>query len=225
MTDDQIPEPAATISRGNGQGPPPLSSEPDRSIPDPGNEPRSKYAAAKLHIPGGGIRKFTNVIPDYPREYCRAFPERMQEAWLLDLKTAKDLRKKLWLMPPEVVDAGGLEGVSHKAFLAACIPMIDRDSHPHLWCVRIVDKDGNQTEIYDSAMRAAEAAAGDWHRIWWALRGFDFERARNPEAMSYRMPDNLKPDAGMDGWFEGAFPGRIFRDPYQEELKRLRGEA
>lgn len=204
------------MSRGNGT---------DEPIPDPGHEPRSKYAASKLHIPAGGIRKFTNVIPDYPREYCRAFPERMQEAWMLDLKAADELRKKLYLMLPHVVDAGGLDRVLHKAFMAACVPMIDRDSHPHLWCVRMFDKDGKQTEIYDSAMRAVEAAAGDWHRIFWGVRGYDFERARNPEAMSYRLPDNLKPGEGMDGWFEGAFPGRLITDVDQEELKRARGEA
>jgi hypothetical protein len=203
-------------SSGNGSGEP---------IPDPGHEPRSKYAAPKLHIPGGGIRTFTNVIPDYPREYCRAFPERMQEAWILDLRVANELRKKLYLMLPDVVEAGGLDRVMHKAFPAACVPMIDRDSHPHLWCVRMLDKDGNQTEIYDSAMRAIEAAAKDWHRIFWGVRGYDFERARNPEAMSYHLPDNLKPGTGMDSWFEGAFPGRIISSIDQDELKRARGEA
>jgi hypothetical protein len=202
------------LPRGNGSGEP---------IPDPGHEPRSKYAALQLHIPGGGIRKFTNVIPDYPREYCRAFPDRMQEAWMLDLKAASDLGKKLHLVLPNVVEDGGLNGAMHKAFLAACIPMIDRDNHPHLWCVRMLDRDGNQTEICDSAMRAAEAAAGGWHRIWWGVRGYDFEIARNPEAMSYRMPDNLK--SGMDGWFEGAFPGKIISSIDQEELRRARGEA
>lgn len=201
-------------SSGNGSGEP---------IPDPGHEPRSKYAAPMLRISGGGIRRFTNVIPECPRDFCRAFPGRMQEAWLIDLKAASDLRKKLYLVLPHVVDAGGLDGVQHKAFLAACTPLIDRDSHPHLWCVRMFDRDGNQTELYDSAARATEAAAEDWHRIWWSLRGYDFERAPNPDAMSYRMPENLK--SGMDGWFEGAFPGRIIGDPNQEELKRARGEA
>jgi hypothetical protein len=198
--------------RGNGQ-----------AIPDPGNEPRSKYAAPALRITTGGIRRFTNVIPECPRDFCRAFPERMQEAWLINLAGAADLRKKLYLILPQAVEDGGLDGVLHKAFLAACLPMIDRDSHPHLWCVRMLDRDGNQLELYDSAMRAADAAAETWHRIWWSLRGYDFELARNPEAMSYRMPDNLK--TGMDGWFEGAFPGRIINNPDQEELKRARGEA
>ena len=137
---------------------------------------------------------------------------------MLNLRAADELRKKLYLMLPDVVEAGGLDGVMHKAFLAACVPMIDRDSHPHFWCVRMLDKDGNQTEIYDSAMRAIEAAAEDWHRIFWGVRqGYDFERARNPEAMSYRMPDNLKPGTGMDGWFEGAFPGKIISSIDQEE--------
>jgi hypothetical protein len=207
-------QPKSQLDGNNGSGEP---------ISDPGHEPRSKYAASKLHLPGGGIRKFTNVIPDYPREFCRAFPDRMQEAWMLDLKAASDLRKKLYLVLSDVVEDGGLDGVMYKAFLAACIPMIDRDSHPHLWCVRMLDRDGNLTEIHDSAMRAVEAAGDDWHRIWWGGRGYDFERASNPKAMSYRMPDNLK--SGMDGWFEGAFPGKIIRSVNQEELKRARGEA
>jgi len=215
MTDTSKNDPQMN-SRGNGSG---------ALIPDPGHEPRSKYAASKLHITGGGIRKFTNVIPNYPREYCRAFPERMQEAWMLDLRAANELGKKLYTVLPEVVEAGGLEGVMHKAFLAACVPMIDRDSHPHLWCMRMLDRDGNQTEIYDSAMRAVEAAAKDWYRIFWGVRGYDFERAPNPEAMSYRLPENLKPGTSMDNWFEGAFPGKMISSTDQAELKRARGEA
>jgi hypothetical protein len=201
-------------TRGNGSGAP---------IPDPGTDPISKYAAPPPSIIGGGIKQFTNVIPDYPREFCRALAGRMQNAWMINFAKAGDVGKKLYLVTMSAYEAGALNGLAHKSFYAACVPMIDRDSHPHLWCIKVYDRDGNQSEIYESAMRAVAAADEDWHRIYWSLRGYDFERARNPQAMSYRMPDNLR--SGMDGWFEGAFPGKIITDPNCAELLRARGEA
>jgi hypothetical protein len=218
-SDDQVAIPGSAKPNGQDE----VTLERQAVITDPGNQPISKYAAPRPQITGGRIKQFTNVIPNYPRDYCRAFGDRIQHAWVIDLARANDLRKRLYLVTVTAVDAGALNGLMHKAFYAACVPMIDRDSHPHLWSVRVYDRDGNQSDIHDSAMRAVAAATEEWHRIYWSLRGYDFELARNPKAMSYRMPDNLK--VGMDGWFEGAFPGRIITDTNCEELKRARGEA
>jgi hypothetical protein len=199
------------------------TSEAATVIPDPGTEPRSQYAARK-EVPGSGaIRIFTSVHTKQPDGFCRAFLDRATEAWMVDLKKADDIGKRLHLMTQEVVDAGGLNGLPPKiAHYDLCIPMIDRDSSPHLWCVRMYDQHGQLLESFSSAVQAAEFLSREWGRTWWQGKAWNIEKAMNQEAMSYRMPENLV--SGMDGWFEGAFPGRIIRDIYQEELQRARGE-
>jgi hypothetical protein len=215
--------PAASPLAGKGHGAAD-NVVPMAPISDPGVAPKSKYAAAPLKVGSGALQVFTNVVPDYPREYCRSFPAWTAPAWLVNTATTKDMGKKLFVVLQDVVDAGGLEGAMHKAFYASCTALVDRDSTPHLWCVRQFDKDGNQLESFDTAMRAIEATDEEWHRIYWAVRGYNTERHRNPEVLSYRMPENLK-TGDMDAWFEGAFPGRVIRDRNQIELKRIRGEA
>jgi hypothetical protein len=205
----------------------PLSAKPvpdQAPIPDPGTQPASKYAAPPPQIIGGGIRVITNVIPKQPRDFCRAFPDRLSHAWVINLAKASDVGKKLYLAVQSVYEAGGLSGLLHRASYSVCVPMIDRDSVPHLWCIAMFNRDGQQTDSYLTAVMAVEKAGQDWHRIWWASGGWNAERARNPDAMSFRLPDNLAAP-GIDAWFEGAFPGRIITSIDAPELKRARGEA
>src|SRR5215472_15022562 len=210
------------LPKPDGRGEP--VTKPAPMIADPGNLPTSKFAAPPPLIIGGGIRVFTNVIPKQPKDFCRSFPALQTNAWIANLAKADDTGKRLSLVTHTVYEAGGLNGLLHRAAYSLCVPMIDRDSVPHLWCITMFGRDGEQLESYLTALKAVEAAAQGWHRIWWAGRGWNFEIASNPAAMSYRMPDNLKA-SGIDAWFEGAFPGRIITDPNAPELKRARGEA
>jgi hypothetical protein len=237
----KITRPNARKAKGNGQSEPEpvldnhatdeqaegnvvhFQAPTEAPIPDPGTEPRSQYAARK-EVPGSGaIRIFTSVHVKQPAGFCRAFLDRATEAWMVDLKKADDIGKKLHLMMQDVVDAGGLDGLPPNiAHYDLCVPMIDRDSSPHLWCVRMYDLNGQLLESFSSAMRAAEFLSKEWGRVWWRGNAWNLEKAKNQEAMSYALPENLV--SGMDGWFEGAFSGRIIRDINQEELQRARGE-
>ena len=50
---------------------------------------------------------------------------------------------------------GAVEGLI-EPFQAWAVPMIDRDSHPFLWCIRQFNSDGQELDSYGDAMKAIE---------------------------------------------------------------------
>jgi hypothetical protein len=190
-------------------------------IPDPGDQPASKYATPPSFAAEGAVARYTPVVLDKPKTFCRSFPALAVVATLVDLARGHETGKRLHLLAPEAVADGACDNLP-EAFTALLVPLIDRDGIPYLWPIRQFNRDGIQLESYDKAMIAVSATAEGWHKFYWQRSGYVVVPPLRPERLGEpKVPANLKT---IDDWIEGALAGRIIRTADARELARLIGE-
>ena len=129
--------------------------------------------------------------------------------------------KELYLVLPETVEAGALDGIA-TAYDALLVPMIDRDGVAFLWDIRRATRDGVQLGSYDSAMEVLPQVVEQWGRLQWSGSGYILDWPYNPVVLGEpRWPTNL---LTFDDWAEAAFKGKIIGDINHKILQYLRAE-
>jgi hypothetical protein len=193
----------------------------DMVIPDPGDQPASKYATPPSFATQSAVTRHTPVVLGKPKTFCRSFPELAVVATLVDLARGNETGKRLHLIAPEAVADGACDNLP-EAFNALLVPMVDRDGIPHLWPIRQFSRDGLQLESYDRAMIAVTATSEGWAKFFWQRNGYVVVSPMRPERLGEpKVPENLKT---IDDWIEAALVGRIIRTANAQELARLVGE-
>jgi hypothetical protein len=197
------------------------ASNPPGVIPDPGDQPASKYATPPSFAAEGAVARYTPVVLDKPKTFCRSFPELATPVTLVDLARGNETGKRLHLITPEAVAEGACDNLP-EAYAAIVVPLVDRDGIAYLWPIRQFNRDGIQLESYDKAMIAVTATGEDWHKFYWLRSGWVVMPPLRPERLGDpKVPTNLKT---IDDWIEAAFVGRIIRTADAQELARLVGE-
>lgn len=156
----------------------------------------------------------------------RANVELAAEVTVIDAAKADAMNKDLYVVMPEAVEAGALDGTT-TGYDALMVPLVDRDAIAFLWEIRRLNRDGVTLPSYDEAMRVLEGTEEKpglryaWGRIVFQGKGYILDNAPKPEIFGEpKWPSNLKT---LDDWVEAAFPGKIIRDPDHKVLLRLRG--
>jgi hypothetical protein len=184
-------------------------------IPDPGDQPASKYATPPSFAAEGAVARYTPVVLDKPRTFCRSFPELATPVTLVDLACGDETGKRL------AVADGACDNLP-EAFIALLVPLIDRDGIPYLWPIRQFSRDGIQLESYDKAMIAVTATGEGWYKFYWQRSGYVVVPPLRRERLGEpKVPANLKT---IDDWIQGAIAGRIIRTADAQELARLIGK-
>jgi hypothetical protein len=186
----------------------------------------SKYATRAAFGIGAAVRAFTPVKLGKSRTYMRANVGLAAEVTVIDAAKADAMNKDLYVVMPEAVEAGALDGTT-TGYDALMVPLVDRDAIAFLWEIRRLNRDGVTLPSYDEAMRVLEGTEEKpglryaWGRIVFQGKGYILDNAPKPEIFGEpKWPSNLKT---LDDWVEAAFPGKIIRDPDHKVLLRLRG--
>jgi hypothetical protein len=215
----RAPRSEATLTRGN-----PRTSEPEPTIPDPGDDPPSKYTSAPNFTGRTGIKRKTSILLKNPKNYCRSklsMALGTGSLTLIDIARANEMDKNLWLILPELAsDPEEMHDVEG-AYEALGVPFLDRHGIPHFWTIRQYTSDGRELTGFASAVRAAEFAEDRWTRIKFAGGEWEYEEHRHPELIHATWPAAL---VTYDDWVENAFAGRIIRASNHDVLEMARGK-
>jgi hypothetical protein len=193
-----------------------------QAIPDPGDQPASKYATSPSFAAEAAIARFTPVTLKAPKGFCRSYPNLAAMVTVVDLARANETGKRLHLITPEAVAEGACDNLP-EAYAVLVVPLVDRDGIAYLWPIRQFNRDGVQLESYDKALIAVQATANVWHKFYWQGGGYVVKPPVRPEQFpdAASIPANL---VTIDDWIEAAFVGRIIRTANARELARLTGE-
>lgn len=193
-------------------------------IPDPGDDPPSKYTSAPNFAGRTGIKRKTTIILKNPKNYSMSklsMALRHGSLTLIDIARADELSKNLWLIMPKIAsnpeEMHDVEG----AYEAVGVPFIDRHSLPHFWNIRQYSSDGRELSSFAGALRAAEFAESHWTRIKFTASDWEYEEHRHPESIHATWPSAL---VTYDDWIENAFAGRIIRTSNHDILEMARGK-
>jgi hypothetical protein len=193
-------------------------------IPDPGDDPPSKYTSAPNFAGRTGIKRKTSIVLKNAKNYCMskfAMAIRHGSLTLIDIARADELGKNLWLIMPEIASDSEMMHDVEGAYEAIGVPLLDRHSVPHFWTIRQYSTDGRELPSFAGAIRAAEFAEAHWARIKFVTNDWEYEEHRHPELIHATWPTAL---VTYDDWIENAFAGRIIRAWNHDILEMARGK-
>jgi hypothetical protein len=190
------------------------------AIPDPAVAGTgSKYASRGTFGIGPAVRIYTPVTLGKSRTFMRANLKLALEATVVDAAKANATGKDLYLVLPDALDSGALDGIA-TCYEALMVPLVDRDGLAFLWDIRRATRDGVQLGSYDSAMSVLPTMESEWIRLQWLGGGYSMDRPYNAAVLGEpRWPPNLHT---FDDWAEAAFRGKIIADPDHKVLQYLR---
>jgi hypothetical protein len=181
----------------------------------------SKYAARGTFGLGPAVRVYTPVTIGKSKTFMRADLKLAKEVVVVDASKANATSKDLYLILPEALDAGGLDGIA-TAYNALIVPMVDRDGLAFVWDIRRATRDGVQLQSYDSATAILPDMVNEWGRVQWLGSGYSLDKPYNPAALGEpKWPSNLRT---FDDWVEAAFRGKIISTADHKTLQYLRAE-
>ena len=215
------PDPSSTAGHHPGAPARKANSAPGEPIRDPGDMPASRYALGPGFTLDAAVTTFQPVVLGKPKTFARADLSRAIPGVVVDATKAKQIGKDLWLVTPDAVQAGALEGVT-EGYEAVLVPHVDRDGTPFLSVTRMRTRDGVELESYISATKLFRRKDQTWTKGTWVAGGYRSDDPPRPEMLG----DPHWPEAlpSIDDWVESAFKEKIIADPGHDVLRRLRGE-
>jgi hypothetical protein len=181
----------------------------------------SKYASRGSFGLGAAVRAFTPVTLGKSRTFMRANINLAGEVVLVDAAKANATTKDLFIVLPEALDRGALDGIA-TGYNALVVPIVDRDAQAFLWDIRTTTRDGAQLSSYESVVSILPALEEEWGRVQWLGNGYSLDKPYNAAVLGEpRWPANLRT---FDDWIEAAFRGKVIASPDHKALQHLRGE-
>jgi hypothetical protein len=181
----------------------------------------SKYASRGSFGIGPAVRAFTPVTLGKSKTFMRANINLAREVVLVDAAKASSTSKDLYIVLPEALDLGALDGIA-TGYNALVVPIVDRDAQAFLWDIRTTTRDGAQLTSYESAVSVLPSLVDDWGRVQWLGNGYSLDKPYNAAVLGEpRWPTNLRT---FDDWVEAAFRGKIIAAAGHKALQHLRGE-